>query len=83
MKRKLMGKAVESGCEGTGYGERALSSLFIMKPVWRVIPQAKIVITLVVRYVGAVDFFMMQLLPSNRAQLVLIVGVIAGVDALA
>jgi hypothetical protein len=74
MKRKLMGKAVESGCEGAGYGERALSSLFIMKAVWRMIPQAKIVMNLVVRYVRAVDFFKkeMQLLPSNRAQLVLL-----------
>jgi hypothetical protein len=37
-----------------------------------VIPQAKIVMALVVRrYVGTVDFFKkeMQLLPSNRAQL--------------
>jgi hypothetical protein len=74
MKRILMGKAVESGCEGAGYGERALSSLSIMKAVWRMIPQAKIVMNLVVRYVRAVDFFKkeMQLLPSNRAQLVLL-----------
>jgi hypothetical protein len=73
MKRKLMGKAVGSGWEGAGYGERALSSLSIMKAVWRVIPQAKIMMILVVRYVGAVDFFKeMQLLPSNRAQLALL-----------
>jgi hypothetical protein len=52
-----MGKAVESGCKGAEYGERALSSLSIMKAVWRVIPPVKIVMTLVVRYVGAVDFF--------------------------
>jgi hypothetical protein len=72
MKRKLMGKAVGSGCEGGGYGGRTLTLLFIMKAVWRVIPQAKIVMALVVRrYVGTVDFFKkeMQLLPSNRAQL--------------
>jgi hypothetical protein len=72
MKRKLMGKAVGSGCEGGGYGERSLTLLFIMKAVWRVIPQAKIVMALVVRrYVGTVEFFKkeMQLLPSNRAQL--------------
>jgi hypothetical protein len=46
MKRKLMGKAVGSGCEGGGYGARTLTLLFIMKAVWRVIPQAKIVMAL-------------------------------------